>query len=159
MTPTQPIIDFFVMDHLKILPVEKNSTDALSPTSAEEYEKANKAWWELQWKKHQLALDYVTNLVLDKGYPEKLNLMGEMTEAEQEKIFDEAFSSFDLQKNDYWKTAYDLYDNDDSKTWPDVYEEIEKLRDEQGLVQRYSTFDSFKRNKSKYDKNRSSGIK
>ena len=63
-----------------------------------------------------------------------------------------------LQGDKYWETSYLLYNESDDKTWQDIYKKIEGLREEEGLTTRYSSFESYKRAKSRYDKDRSEGL-
>lgn len=106
---------------------------------------------------HMTSLGLVIHKVNQEGYPERIKLSEELNEQEKEEIKGEVFKSYDLQKNDYWITAYELYNND--RTWEEVYGVIEKLRADLGLVPKYTSFDSFKRAKSRFDKQRRSGTK
>jgi len=106
---------------------------------------------------HMTSLGLVIHKVNQEGYPERIKLSEELNEQEKEDIKREVFKSYDLQKNNYWKSAYELYSND--RTWEEVYGVIEKLRADLGLVPKYTSFDSFKRAKSRFDKQRRSGTK
>ncbi|MDR8390765.1 hypothetical protein NC796_06435 [Aliifodinibius sp. S!AR15-10] len=106
---------------------------------------------------HMTSLGLVIHKVNQEGYPKRIKLSEELDQQEKEAIKGEVFKSYDLQKNDYWITAYELYSND--RTWEEVYGVIEKLRADLGLVPKYTSFDSFKRAKSRFDKQRRSGTK
>jgi hypothetical protein len=106
---------------------------------------------------HMTSLGLVIHKVNEEAYPQRIKLPEELGEQEREDLKGEVFKSFDLQKDDYWITAYELYSND--RTWEEVYGVIEQLRAELGLVPKYTSFYSFKRAKSRFDKKRSSGAK
>jgi len=106
---------------------------------------------------HMTSLGLVIHKVNQEGYPERIKLSEELDQQEKQAIKGEVFKSYDLQKNDYWITAYELYSND--RTWEEIYGVIEKLRADLGLVPKYTSFDSFKRAKSRFDKQRRSGTK
>ena len=106
---------------------------------------------------HMTSLGLVIHKVNKEAYPQRIKLAEELGEQEREDLKEEVFKSFDLQKDDYWITAYELYSND--RTWEEVYGVIEQLRAELGLVPKYTSFYSFKRAKSRFDKKRSSGTK
>jgi len=106
---------------------------------------------------HLTSLGLVIHKVNQEAYPQRIKLPEELGEQEREDLKEEVFKSFDLQKDDYWITAYELYSN--NRKWEEVYQVIEQLRAELGLVPRYTSFYSFKRAKSRFDKKRSSGAK
>ena len=106
---------------------------------------------------HLTSLGLVIHKVNQEAYPQRIKLPEELGDQEREDLKEEVFKSFDLQKDDYWITAYELYSN--NRTWEEVYGVIEQLRAELGLVPKYTSFYSFKRAKSRFDKKRSSGAK
>lgn len=106
---------------------------------------------------HMTSSGLVIHKVNHEAYPQRIKLPEELGEQEKEDLKGEVFKSTDLQKDNYWVSAYALYSND--RTWKDVYQAIEKLRAEVGLVPKYTSFDSFKRAKSRFDKQRRSGAK
>ncbi len=106
---------------------------------------------------HLTSLGLVIHKVNQEAYPQRIKLAEELGEQEREDLKGEVFKSFDLQKDDYWITAYELYSN--NRTWEEVYGVIEQLRAELGLIPKYTSFNSFKRAKSRFDKKRSSGVK